>query len=160
MIRMKNKNEYILFQEEALQQHVYDVGHHFTTDIQEAMFMWPNGAMTSSSEMGVRGDDHNILRSYFDCVGLESEADGLKRQEMFEVAASLAGTIILVPESQVALKASNQELTDEQKQVLQGSEFQIQEFSQGITKKAALEKLNLDEDGLNQWKNMDKEWVR
>ncbi|MBK1962948.1 hypothetical protein D8X92_13730 [Listeria ivanovii] len=137
-----SSTEYILFDEEKLQQFVYDTGHHFTDDADEAMFLWPNGRMTSSFEQGHR-DDHNSISSYFEFLDID-EIYNLPRNEMLEVAVSTSGVIMMVPETNVALLAKNQTMTNEQEEVLKNSTHAIGYFSNGITQETALEKLNLD----------------
>ncbi|ECB9830336.1 hypothetical protein HB837_14750 [Listeria innocua] len=139
-----NSTNYILFDEEALNQFVYDNGYHFTKDANEAMFLWPNGEMTSSNEAGVRGDSHNVLSSYFEYLDKDEVFD-LNRNELFEVAAATTGTIIMAPETQTALIAKNQTMTSEQEAVLENSSYSLGYFSNGMSQNDALEKLDLDQ---------------
>ncbi|EDN8351824.1 hypothetical protein GT375_14245 [Listeria monocytogenes] len=143
-----NNTNYMLFEEDRLIQFVETVGHHFTEDLGEAMFLWPDGSMTSSSELGVRGDDHNILSSYFDYLG-KNEIFEMSRNEMFEVAASTAGMVLLSPESQTVSMAENQKLTRNQQEILANSSYQIDYFSEGITQNQGLKKLGMNELVMN-----------
>ncbi len=146
-----NSTEYILFDEEKLQQFVYDTGHHFTNDADEAMFLWPNGRMTSSFEQGHR-DDHNSISSYFEFLDTD-EIYNLPRNEMLEVAVSTSGVIMMVPETRIALPAKNQTLTKEQEEVLGNSYYNVVYFSKGISQEQALEKLNLDPSKIEELKD-------
>lgn len=139
-----NSTNYILFDEEELNHFVYDNGHHFTKDADEAMFLWPNGEMTSSNEAGVRGDSHNVLSSYFEYLD-KDEVFNLNGNKLFEVAAATSGTVIMTPETQTALIAKNQTMTSEQEAVLENSSYSLAYFSNGISQKDALEKLDLDQ---------------
>ncbi|ECB9822559.1 hypothetical protein FL865_13635 [Listeria monocytogenes] len=150
-----NSTDYVLFDEEELQQFVYDTGQHFTDDANEAMFLWPNGKMTSSFEQGIRADDHNIISSYFESLDTD-EIYKLPRNEMLEVAASTSGVIMLVPETRMALRAENQQLTREQEKVLKNISHEVGIFAKGITPELALKKLDISPDQIEERKEQSQ----
>ncbi|EAF5295809.1 hypothetical protein C3Y99_15380 [Listeria monocytogenes] len=150
-----NSTDYVLFDEEELQQFVYDTGQHFTDDANEAMFLWPNGKMTSSFEQGIRADDHNIISIYFESLDTD-EIYKLPRNEMLEVAASTSGVIMLVPETRMALRAENQQLTREQEKVLKNISHEVGIFAKGITPELALKKLDISPDQIEERKEQSQ----
>ncbi|EGF1105071.1 hypothetical protein D0X37_15680, partial [Listeria monocytogenes] len=119
------------FNKEALDQYVEDTSQHYTNDIKEAMHLWPNGQMTSSTYEGVRGDDHNVITNYFNNIDMP-ELARIRRSEVMEVAAEGVGVLIVVPETEKILKAKNQVLTDKQIQVVCKNNFELDYFSEGI----------------------------
>lgn len=147
-LKIMNSTNFMLFAKDRLDQFVVNEGHHFTEDIKEAMFLWPDGSMTSSSELGIRGDDHNILNGYFECLG-KNEIFELSQEEMFEVAAATVGTVLLTPETETASIAENQKMTKAQEDILVNSSYKIDNFSEGITQNQGLKKLNMEELNMN-----------
>lgn len=84
-----------------------------TNSVYEALAILSDGTMISGDfDCGIRGLDHNALTT-------ETEGwDDLHN----------AGVIRLVPESGVALIAVGQELSDDQENLLNASEFQIEVY--------------------------------
>ncbi|EAC4852615.1 hypothetical protein B0U12_15170 [Listeria monocytogenes] len=120
-----------LFNQEALDQYVEDTSQYYTENMKNAMHLWPNGKMTSSTYEGVRGDDHQVISNYFDNIDMP-ELTKLKRSEVMKVAAEGVGVLIVVPEIEKILKAKNQVLTDKQIQVVCKNNFELDYFSEGI----------------------------
>lgn len=85
-----------LFNQEALDQYVEDTSQYYTENMKNAMHLWPNGKMTSSTYEGVRGDDHQVISNYFDNIDMP-ELTKLKRSEVMKVAAEGVGVLIGVP---------------------------------------------------------------
>lgn len=79
-----------LFNQEALDQYVEDTSQYYTENMKNAMHLWPNGKMTSSTYEGVRGDDHQVISNYFDNIDMP-ELTKLKRSEVMKVAAEGVG---------------------------------------------------------------------
>lgn len=128
-----DEQNYPLFNQEALNQFVEETSEYFTEDIEKAMHLWPNGQMTSSTYEGMRVDDHYVIASYFENVGMEELAYGrLSKSEVLKVASAGIGVAMVVPETRMVLKAENQLLTDKQIQVLSNNDFDLDYFSEGI----------------------------
>lgn len=123
---------YPLYSSDALDQYVEDTAQHYTSDIHEAMHLFPDGRMVSSTEEGIRGDDHSVISNYCDNIGYPELAH-FERQSMMSVLSEAAGIVIIVPETEKALKTSNQKLTPQQAEILNNSEFKLEDFSAGIT---------------------------
>lgn len=123
---------YPLYSPDALDQYVEDTAQHYTSDIREAMHLFPDGRMVSSTEEGIRGDDHSVISNYCDNIGYPGLAK-FDRQSMMSILAEGAGVVIIVPETKKALKTSNQKLTPQQAEVLNHSEFELKDFSSGVT---------------------------
>ncbi|KGL46344.1 hypothetical protein EP56_01775 [Listeriaceae bacterium FSL A5-0209] len=121
----------VWFDEAALEKYVEDTAQHFTTDPAEGMHLWPNGAVTSSTVDGIRGDEHYVIASYFEHTPVP-EFVFLNKKNSAEVAAAGLGVVMLVPETQMALKAENQTLTEAQQQVLNNSSYELSDFCEGI----------------------------
>ncbi|EHU3551934.1 hypothetical protein KY510_002947 [Listeria monocytogenes] len=126
-----DEQNYPLFNQEALNQFVEETSEYFTEDIEKAMYLWPNGQMTSSTYEGMRGDDHYVIASYFEHVGMEELGD-MKKSEVVKVASAGIGVVMVAPETRMVLKAENQILTDKQIQVLSNNDFDLDYFSEGI----------------------------
>ena len=59
---------YPMYNPSVLDQFVEDTAEHFTDDLSDAMYLFPDGRMTSSTLYGIRSDDHNVLTTYFDLL--------------------------------------------------------------------------------------------
>lgn len=97
---------YPMYNPSVLDQFVEDTAEHFTDDLSDAMYLFPDGRMTSSTLYGIRSDDHN------------------------NIVTQALGAITIVPETQQILKGSQQKLTDNQKQVIADSAFAITDYVQ------------------------------
>lgn len=53
--------EYPMYNPSVLDQFVEDTAEYFTDDPSNAMYLFPDGRMTSSTLYGIQSDDHNIL---------------------------------------------------------------------------------------------------
>lgn len=142
---MTQYKQYPLFDSEKLNQYTEDTGQHYTTNIQEAMHLWPDGRMTSSTYEGIRGDDHQVVLNYFEHTPFPEFMD-LSASKGQEIAASSLGVVRMVPETEMALKAENQSLTEEQKQVLHHSSYELADFCPGIELNAkTFQELGIDD---------------
>ncbi|RND41236.1 hypothetical protein [Lacticaseibacillus paracasei] len=122
--------EYPLYNPSVLDQFVEDTAEHFTDDPSDAMYLFPDGRMTSSTFAGIRGDDHNVLTTYFDLLNRPgiitlklSDTDAYNN-----IVTQALGAITVVPESQTFLKGSNQEITDKQQMVMAASDFSVEDY--------------------------------
>lgn len=50
-----------MYNPSVLDQFVEDTAEYFTDDPSNAMYLFPDGRMTSSTLYGIQSDDHNIL---------------------------------------------------------------------------------------------------
>jgi len=123
---------YPMYNPSVLDQFVEDTAEHFTDDLSDAMYLFPDGRMTSSTLYGIRSDDHNVLTTYFyllnrpDVITLKlTDTDAYNN-----IVTQALGAITIVPETQQILKGSQQELTDNQKQVIADSAFVVTDYVQ------------------------------
>lgn len=148
-----NKDNYLLFDNDKLQDFVdEDASLYFTENPEIAMFLAPNGKMISSHMYGIRVEDHNIIRSYFEYLDNDEIFD-LPISSMRAVTAATTGIVIMIPETETALCAKNQLLTDIQKETIENAAFDLDYFSEGISQDQALEKLDIDPEEIEQMKD-------
>lgn len=136
--------EFPLYSQSALDQYVDDTAQHYTSNIEEAMHLFPDGRMVSSTKEGVRGDDHTVIRNYCDNIGYPNLAN-FDRQSMMSILSEGAGIVIVVPETEEALKTVKQELTPQQRKVLRDSNFSINDYSEGVNESTS----DLEASGLS-----------
>lgn len=123
---------YPMYNPSVLDQFVEDTAEHFTDDLSEAMYLFPDGRMTSSTLYGIRSDDHNVLVSYFDLLK-RPDVITLKLTDTNaynNIVTQALGAVTIVPEAQQILKGSQQKLTDKQKQIIANSGFAVTDYVQ------------------------------
>lgn len=123
---------YPMYNPSVLDQFVEDTAEHFTDDLSDAMYLFPDGRMTSSTLYGIRSDDHNVLATYFDLLN-RPDVITLKLTDTDaynNIVTQALGAITIVPETQQILKGSQQKLTDNQKQVIADSAFAVTDYVQ------------------------------
>lgn len=97
----------------------------FTDNIDTAMYLLPDGSMIDGEfDFGMRGQDHRIIFGgveygdyYLSSNTNKTHWTRLHRE--YKV-------IRLVPESNIALIKNRQRLTDEQKEILKGTNYEIE----------------------------------
>lgn len=123
---------YPMYNLSILDQFVEDTAEHFTDDLSDAMYLFPDGRMTSSTLYGIRSDDHNVLTTYFDLLK-RPDVITLKLTDTDaynNIVTQALGAITVVPETHQLLKGSQQELTDNQKQIIANSGFAVTDYVQ------------------------------
>lgn len=123
---------YPMYNPSVLDQFVEDTAEHFTDDLSDAMYLFPDGRMTSSTLYSIRSDDHNVLTTYFDLLN-RPDVITLKLTDTDaynNIVTQALGAITIVPETQQILKGSQQKLTDNQKQVITDSAFAVTDYVQ------------------------------
>lgn len=88
----------------------------FTTDITEAIFMIDNNLIDGGFDCGIRGIDHNTLKSLFD------------PSTTWEALHDTYNIIRLVPESMTALISTNQTITGTQRDQLEQQGYTIEAY--------------------------------
>ncbi len=81
---------------------------------------------------GIRSDDHNVLTTYFDLLK-RPDVITLKLTDTDaynNIVTQALGAITVVPETHQLLKGSQQELTDNQKQIIANSGFAVTDYVQ------------------------------
>lgn len=127
---MKRDEKHLLYFPTILDEFVENTAEHFTKSIEDAMFIFPDGRMTSSTEEGIRGDDHTVIEEYFSCLNRD-DLGSLYYYEpkvFYNLLCSGIGAITVVPESKKLLKGSNQIITSQQKKIITQSEFLLEDF--------------------------------
>jgi hypothetical protein len=131
--------EYPLFSPDKLDDYVrYETGIddldelddtdlHFTNDIEQAMYLFPDGRMISSTFEGMRGLDHN-------CIGGFEGLPNIQNEDFWEKVYDGIGAVRVIPETEVAMISDTQCLSQEQKEILDNSYFTVEEgyHSKGI----------------------------
>ena len=123
-----------MYKPDVLDKFVKEAGEYFTDNFSDAMYLFPDGRMTCSTNFGERFDDHNVLESYFDLLKRQDVID-LKHKNADaynNIVTQALGAVTIVPETREILKGSQQELTNSQIQAIAkgGRGFSIDDYVQ------------------------------
>jgi hypothetical protein len=99
-----------------------DYGSRLTTNINEAIYILPDGRMLDGCfDYGCREHDHRIIEGVY--------TDKNRYTEGFWDSVHKDYRLVrMVPESKIALIKGRQRLTDEQKQILSRSSYEIEKY--------------------------------
>jgi hypothetical protein len=99
----------------------------FTTNINEAMYLLPDGSMIDGEfDGGMRGQDHRMIFCGVDYGDYYTSSNTNKSH--WERLHKEYKVVRLVPESNTALIKGRQQLTDVQKQILNETNYQIEKY--------------------------------
>lgn len=100
---------------------ILEEGYSMTDDLNEAIYMLTDGRMISGDfDCGMRGTDHRMIECVIDGNRYEGSAFWDRVHE--------AGLIRMVPETNYALISEGQELTEEQQELINNSDYEIEVY--------------------------------
>jgi hypothetical protein len=96
-------------------------GYTFTKKAKEAIYIFPNGLMIDGVfDYGSRSEDHRMIECLMDSDRYDNN--------FWDDVHNQLGVVRLVPESQYALIAVNQELTKEQLVIINKLGYEVEEY--------------------------------
>lgn len=123
----KNEPSEYLIDIEEIEAWMEDEGYEFADDIEETLFILPDGQMISGGyEMGVRGEDHIMIESLMDSDRYDVD--------FWSKVHDQTGIVRYVPETNVGLIATDQKLTNQQLNILEDAGATIESYCRSLNK--------------------------
>lgn len=130
----KPNSELTQLTDEQIRDYATEGPDNLTDNIDEAIFLLRDGTMISGEyEGGYRSVDHNIL------TGVSPEIIS-GDPELWSKIHAVTGVVRLVAESHQALIMEGQELTEEQRKALAGSDYEVAAYTPAISSEQAQER--------------------
>lgn len=114
--------------DEQIKAYVEDYGYEMTDNLDEALYILRDGSMISGGyDMGIRGEDHNMIVDLIS-EGVEKDKNSEGATNFWKALHQKTSLVRVVPETNSALIATDQQLTAPQRHVIDELGYKVEEY--------------------------------